>query len=356
MSTKHLFILFIAIGLLTHCGSGKSGIDPHLSIEEQQELAEVNLVGKWKLRPRNIGSVGSKFINNCQIEGIEFFEDRSYLLNAVASNNGDTLRKIYRGKYDLLFEENNNEVNLLKVVLMGRNYTSGTTFPANGSVATIDNIVLSDDFIQFRIQLGAETTSFCTTSDPVEVSGDKEDKVTEDTTEGTNNQRIQNEWRLIGVEAQIVGQENETTSSQSICYFLEDEFFERCQDETTGAIADNCPQAVSTTLIISGYGTYLFTYYDTLGNDLSTDQGDWRWRTDTEERFTAFEVKDPAESFAESATTITIISLSETTMVLEEIADEFDMEDTPVQVRFRYTFQLASLDFQDAECGDFTTD
>ena len=354
MVYKQILFFLFSFGLLSSCGSGKSGIDPHLSFEEQQELTEVNLVGKWKLRPRNIGSIGSKLVNNCQIESIEFFDDRSYLLNVFASTQGDTLRKIYRGTYDLLFEENNNELSLTRVVLMQRNYVSGSTFPTTGSVATIDNIVLEDDTIQFRIQLGQDTTGFCTTSSPIEVSGDKEDKVTEDTTQGTNNDRIQNEWRLIGVEAQVDQDENQSGSTQSICYFFEDEFYDRCYDENTESFDDDCPQAVTTTLLISGYGTYLFTYFDALGNDLSTEQGDWRWRTDTEERYSAFEVKDSSESFSDDGTIVSIVSLTETTMVLEESTDEYDEEGNQIRVLFRYTFQLASLSFQDNACGDFT--
>ena len=46
-----LFSLF-----LVSCG-GSSGVDPHLSLEEQQEATEINLVGKWKIRrPQPIGT------------------------------------------------------------------------------------------------------------------------------------------------------------------------------------------------------------------------------------------------------------------------------------------------------------
>lgn len=352
MLSKKIILLLTIIGLIAGCGSNTSGVDPHLSVEEQQELTEVNLVGKWKLRPRNIGSVGNKWGNNCQLEGIEFFADRSYLLSLMSPTSGDTLRRIYRGKYDLLFEEENNQVNLRKIVLMDRNYTSGSTFPSSGSVATIDNITLDDQAIQFRIQYGEGLSDFCTLNSPYEVSGEKEDKVTEDNTQGTNNERIQNEWRLIGVEAQV--EENQSAATQSICFFFEDEFYERCYDENAESFDNDCPQAVTTTLLISGYGTYLFTYFDAFDNVLSTDQGDWRWRTDTEERYTAFEVKDPSESFSDDAAIISILSLTDTTMTLEETSDEYDELGNSIRVQLRYNFQLASLNYQDTACGDFT--
>ena len=43
--------LLIALGTLVilSCGN-RSGTDPHLTVEEQQEELEINLVGKWKIR------------------------------------------------------------------------------------------------------------------------------------------------------------------------------------------------------------------------------------------------------------------------------------------------------------------
>ena len=340
---------------LMACGSS-SGVDPHLSIEEQEELTEVNLVGKWKIRPRTINTSKKALIRSadCFIEEIEFFEDRSYLFAVGTISSGDTLRKIYRGKYDLAFTETNNEVSLTKIVLMDLNYTSAATIPATGSVATIDEITLTDASIDFRLQLGQATAEFCATDAVVTLSGDKEAPIVAEAEEGSIHDLIQNNWRLIGVEANFEQQSNQADASQSICLFFEEEFYERCQDEQTGELQANCPQAVTTTLLMSGYGTYLFTYFDGAGQELSSDQGDWRWDTTASDLYSVLEVKDPSESFADNATLVRVVSISETTLVLSETANEMDETGNSIQVTFTYNFQSADLSYQDADCADFT--
>ena len=346
------FILFL---FLIACGSS-SGVDPHLTIEEQEELMEVNLVGKWKIRPRTINANKKVIIKSadCFIEEIEFFEDRSYLFGVGTILSGDTLRKIYRGKYDLAFTETNNEVVLTKIVLMDNNYTTAATIPTVGSVATIDEITLTDASINFRLQLGQDTAEFCATDEVVTLSGDKEEPIAADAEEGSTHEMIQNNWRLIGVEASFEQQASQTNTSQDICLFFEEEFYERCQDEQTGELQANCPQAVSTTLLISGYGTYLFTYFDRVGQELSSEQGDWRWDSTAASLYSVLEVKEPNESFSDSATLIRVVSISETTLVLSETANETDEAGNAITVTFTYNFQAADLSYQNADCPDFT--
>lgn len=344
-----LFLLSVA------CGSTSSGVDPHLSIEEQQELKEVNLVGKWKIRPRTSNATEKVIIqsSDCFVEEIEFFEDGLYLFGVGAISNGDTLRKTYRGKYDLEFTETNNEVNLAKIVLMDIDYTAATVFPAVGAVATINEITLTDTSIAFRLQLGQNTEGFCATDAVASLSGYKEEPVNPEAEAGSVHALIQNNWRLISVETSFEQQNNQSDASQNICFFFEEEFYGRCQDEQTGELQQNCPQAVTTTLLMSAYGTYLFTYYDRLGHELSSDKGDWRWNTATIQPYTVIEVKDISESFSDSIT-IRIVSISETSLVLSETANETDEAGNPIRVTFTYNFQSADLSYSDTNCADFT--
>ena len=101
-SLLSLFSLF-----LVSCGSS-SGVDPHLSLEEQQEATEINLVGKWKIRrPQPIGT-SNKFVfpADCNIDEIEFFDHGDYILAvSILDSEGEETSKIFRGKYDLLFIE-----------------------------------------------------------------------------------------------------------------------------------------------------------------------------------------------------------------------------------------------------------
>ena len=72
-------------------------------------------------------------------------------------------------------------------------------FPAVGSIATIDQIELTETDVSFRIQLGEGTNEFCNTGQAIELSGDKEEQVDPDAGEDSNHFLIQNEWRFVSV-------------------------------------------------------------------------------------------------------------------------------------------------------------
>ena len=345
-SSLALFSLF-----LVSCG-GSSGVDPHLSLEEQQEATEINLVGKWKIRrPQPIGtSKKLVFPADCNIDEIEFFDDGDYILAvSILDSEGEETSKIFRGKYDLLFVENGADLLLEKIVLMERNYVSSTNFPAVGSIATIDQIELTETDVSFRIQLGEGTNEFCNTGQAIELSGDKEEQVDPDAGEDSNHFLIQNEWRFVSVS--VTSQNPDApVSGEILCELFEGEFFDRCYDENTGEISANCPQATSVTLLISGYGTYLFSYFDINENLLSTEKGDWRWRTDTTDEYTVFEVKSPDETFEESDVRINVFEVSEVALQLSETQNDPDYGELTIV----YSLQLASLPYRDQECGDFS--
>ncbi len=354
MKTLKQAFSVLSILLFVGCGSS-AGVDPHLSLEEQQEITNVNLVGKWKIRRTNIGSISAKAsaINaSCSIDAIEFFDDRSYVLEvSTAETTGDTISKIYRGKYDLDFVVNNNEPSLNKIVLMDADYLSGTNFPTIGSVATIDEITLSSEEVSFRIVLGQSTEDFCITGTAISLEGDKEEKLEPNATEDSNHVKIQQEWRLIDLTASVQGGSQADETSQDICIFFERDYYDRCYNEATDEFLDDCPQAVTSTLLMSGYGTFLFTYFDARDNVISSDNGQWRWRTDTTLPYTSFMVKEAeADSFEDENITINVISITETTMTLEELFVDTNDAGEDINITFRYSFQLASLPYQEVNC------
>ncbi|MCH1417322.1 MAG: hypothetical protein L7U68_02105 [Flavobacteriaceae bacterium] len=336
---------------LVSCGSS-SGVDPHLSLEEQQEVTEINLVGKWKIRrPQPIGTSNKiVFPADCNIDEIEFFDEGDYILAvSILDSEGEETSKIFRGKYDLLFVENGDDLLLEKIVLMEQNYVSSSNFPAVGSIATIDQIELTETDVSFRIQLGEGTNEFCNTGQAIELSGDKEEQVAPEAEEDSNHFLIQNEWRITSV---TISSDNPDTPTEGeiLCELFESEYFDRCYDEATGEPSTSCPQATTVTLLISGYGTYLFSYYDFNDNLLSTEQGDWRWRTDTTEEYTVFEVKSPDDTFEESDIRINVIQVSEVALQLSETQNDPDYGEQTIV----YSLQLASLPYRATECGDFT--
>ena len=93
--------LLIALGTLVilSCGN-RSGSDPHLSVEEQQEELEINLVGKWKIRrPLTSGLSNKNSIpSECNLNEIEFFDDRSYVISvSVEDEGGEELTSVFEG-------------------------------------------------------------------------------------------------------------------------------------------------------------------------------------------------------------------------------------------------------------------
>ena len=100
-----------------------------------------------------------------------------------------------------------------KIVLMQADYIS-STFPETGSIATLDEIVLSETNVSFRLRFGRITNDFCLTGEAVNLSGDKEPELTPDAAENSNHQLIQNEWRLVSVLA--IGEEQ---NQEVICRF-----------------------------------------------------------------------------------------------------------------------------------------
>lgn len=347
------FLIALATLLVISCGN-RSGSDPHLTIEEQQEELEINLVGKWKIRRPSTSGFSKKSIIplECSLNEIEFFDNRSYILSVSAlDENGEELIRVFRGQYDLMFTEEAEEQIVSKIVLMDLDYVSTSSFPETGTVATLDQIELSEMEVNFRLQYGSSTEGFCLTGEVVELSGDKEPEVAPEAPSNSNHQLIQNEWRLVSVLASIDGGEG---NEEVICRFFEDDFYNRCFDETTGEFSPDCPQAITTTLLISGYGTYLFSYFNTEEALISTEQGQWRWRTDTDTPYTVFNVSGGEDSPDDSSQSIEILSIDDANMVLRENGEETDENGATVSVRFQYVFQLASLPYQRQDCGNFT--
>lgn len=353
MKNISIFLNALVILFILSCGNS-SGTDPHLSIEEQQEELEINLVGKWKIRRPISTGLTNKLATpaECSLNEIEFFDDRSYIFSvSVSSDSGEEVKKVYRGNYDVSFDEQEGEQVVSKIVLMQADYTSSSTFPETGSIATLDEIVLSETNVSFRLRFGEGTNDFCLTGEAVNLSGDKEPELAPDAAENSNHQLIQNEWRLVSVLATIEEEQNQ----EVICRFFEDDFYSRCFDEMTGEFSQDCPQAVTTTLLISGYGTYLFSYFDAAAVLISTEQGTWRWRTDTTAPYTIFDVANEDETFEESNQSIEIVSIDDANMTLIENAEGTDEEGNTFSFSVRYVLQLASLPYQVSECGDFSS-
>lgn len=348
LNPLHLPFYLVLSLVLWACGTN-SGIDPHLSLDEVEQLTEINLVGKWKIRRPSSFKLDVGLKNNtCTIEEIEFFSDGGYLLIATTQESNGEEKKIYRGNYGVAYTENNDEYTLNRIVLMDANYTLGNTVPQTGTIATLTELDLSSTDISFTAVLGEGTQSFCSEGSAISLSGEKSEPVAPEADETSNHALLTQTWRLTQISATVEGVTDPNGTTQNVCYFFEQERENRC-DDGNGTVASNCPYAASLTLLISEYGTYLFTYYGFSGEVLTEELGDWRWRT-TSPMYTEFEVKEPNETFESSDTVIYIRSISETTLTLREISEEEDEEGNLQTIYLDYNFQLASLAFQYTDC------
>ncbi|MGY8968750.1 MAG: hypothetical protein ACKVHT_09645 [Flavobacteriales bacterium] len=341
------------------CGSGSGGgLDPHLSVEELLELqqaVEINLVGKWRIR-RPSGSISAKnssLTNSCDIDQIEFLNNNTYLLNVsyTVAGESELSYKLYKGVYEIKFTDSDLDAEIERVVLMGKDYVTASAVPDQGSVATIYEITLNEeaDDISFSIKLEEDTSAVCLIDSAVSLAGDKEDILEPNAPEDSNHFKIQQEWRMISIVSSI--DENETTLD--ICQWFTDDFYDRCYSQETNSFESNCAQPVALTLIFSGYGTYLFSYFDINNQIISSEEGEWRWVSGTEIPYSSFQVRFEEDSW-DDASTIVISELNETVFAVQEIANEQDSSGTDVEVQTTYSFQLSSLPFSNSTCGDLT--
>lgn len=362
MKLHNLYLIALTL-FLTSCGSSGSGLDPHLSVDEikelQQEL-EIDLVGKWKLR-RPSGSISNKTFtatNNCDLTQIEFIENNTYLLSIsyTAAGSSELRYQTYKGKFDLIFKESDTEAVIERLVLMGADYVPSGTVPLEGSVATISEIVIdtSVDDISFNIQLGQDTAATCLLDSAISLTGDKEEKLEPNAPEDSNHFKIQQDWRLMSLTAniEVITESNGPSFiSSGLCYLLAEDFYDRCYNQETQEFDPICPQATTLTLLFSGYGTYLLVYYDGSGEMISTEEGEWRWMPDTETPYTVIQVRFENEPW-EDSDAVVITQLDESSLLFQEMNGG---DGAPAYEEIAvYNFQLASLPFADSSCGDLS--
>ena len=347
------FTLVLLSFIIISCGSGGSGLDPHLNEQELQEVLEINLVGKWKIQRPSCSSKNTLANNSCNIVQIEFLENQTYLLNIsyLESSSSELINKLFKGKYDIKFSESDGEVDIERVVLMGTNYNSSPAVPSQGSIATITEIVFDEeaDDISFNIKLETGTSAICNIDSTLSLEGDKEEQLEPNAPKDSNHIKIQQEWRVINVSSTV---ENNATIFD-VCSIFLDEYYDRCYEEETDSFSSNCSQPDTLTLLFSSYGTYLFTYYDAAGQILSSEEGEWRWVSGTTAPYTNFQVRFEDESW-DNSSLIVVDELSETTFSVQQTSTEQNENNEDVVVTTTYNFQLSSLPYSSFDCQNIS--
>ena len=353
MKNSFLLLLFSSFIFFASC-SPNSGSDPHLSLEEVQEITEVFLVGKWKIRRTTLGAGKGAFSakSSCNVDVIEFFEDGSYLLSLFVPGGTEENTQIFRGTYIVNYSSASEDIQLESIFLMDSNFVIGASTPAEGSVASLTEIELTDVAISFSLQLGNATAAICDVSEVSSISGDKESPIAPATEEENNHSRITKEWRLQDISASISGESSSMGEAQNLCVFIEGEYNDRCEDENFQAAGTQCNYAETITLLFSDYGTYLFTYYDASNQVLSEDLGGWRWRTDTTTPYSSFDVKNQGETFEETNVIISVNQISDSTLILQESTIETDSQGVEFTLVISYSFQLAELPYEPIDCSN----
>ena len=274
--------------------------------EEQKAQLENSLVGKWNF-------TASAKNTGCSVEEIQFFANRLYSLK-LSDSGGQSV--LYRGKFDLAYNSENDSIKVGKMVLMDNGYVSNGTLPEQGSIATLTEVQLRESSLQFHLQLETNTSDFCGEFASHNLDGTKAEDIAAQAAEDSNHTLIQQEWRWVGLFDVGEGDRSPETPRQNLCDYLADGYNKRCRNDN-GELIENCPQIGTVTILYSAYGTVMVSYFNPQGNLFYARQDYWRWKEGTANPYSALEYRLENQSFEEAGITRHLIEISENNMSLQ---------------------------------------
>jgi len=340
----------VALFFLIGC-SPKAGIDPHLSVEEKIEIKEEFnslFVGKWNIENNSDNS--SKGIAQCYINSLEFTNEGKYILKVSDLNDPSKRPRFFNGVYLIIFDESDpTKIEVDKVFLMQENYNEEASLPEIGSVATFDSINISDQGdLSFNVSFGQQTSEFCNVGQKLSIDARKEEPIISDAPEDSNHFKIQKQWRLIRIDAQSSGNGDTSVISDPLCKLFEEEWESRCVETPENPTSEGCYPSNTVVITFTGYGTYLWTFYDVQGKPVHYEDGRWRWVEKSPQDYSQFEVDfDQSQEYNQ---TISIVELSDDNFVVEERQQE-TVNGVVFELIFKYGFQPASFNFTPSNCS-----
>ena len=350
MKNFFYFVVIFSVFFLIGC-SPKAGIDPHLSVEEKIEIKqEFNslFVGKWNIE--NNSDISSKSIAQCYINSLEFTSEGNYILKVSDLNDSSKEPRFFNGVYLISFDESDpTKVEVDKIFLMQENYSEEASLPQAGSVATFDSIKISEQGdLSFNIIFGQQTSDFCNIGQNLSIDAKKEEPIVSDAPEDSNHFKIQKKWRLIRIDAQSAGNGDTTAISDPLCKLFEEEWESRCVETPENPTSEGCYPSNTVVITFTGYGTYLWAFYDVQGKPVHFEDGRWRWVEKSPQDYSQFEVDfDQSQEYNQI---ISIVELSDDSFVVEERQEE-TVNGVTFELIFKYGFQPSKFNYTPESCN-----
>lgn len=341
-----IFLLFSLVGCRP-----KSGIDPHLTAEEVLEIKEEFnslFVGKWNVE--NGSKSSSKSSGQCYIMSLEFTNEGKYILKVGDANDNSKGPRFFNGVYLISFDQSDpTKIEVDKVFLMQDNYDEEASLPQIGSIATFDSIKISNEGgLSFNVTFGQETSNFCSVGQNLTVDASKEEPLVSDAPEDSNHFKIQKRWRLIRIDAQSGTDGSTQNIPNPLCKLFEEEWESRCVETPENPTSEGCYASNTVVITFTGYGTYLWAFYDVQGKPAHFEEGSWRWVEKSPQDYSQFEVGfDESENYSQI---ISILELTENSFVAEERQQE-TINGVTSEVIYKYGFQPADLNYTPSNCN-----
>ncbi len=320
---KPILFSLMALLLLGCLDKKDTAVDPLVEKQlflELQLQAEIQLVGKWKVRKKvsNSGSNSGQsksFLTNCSIDNFEMFENQNFIIKTVDDNGNFNF---VTGQYYTYFESVVTQGEIPRIYLFTADYDLKGTVDFEAALGSIENLAFTSEGVEFDYIPG--NSDLCLNS-PYTYEAAKEEKIEVD---GLGEQAVNLflEWNLKNLVVTVDGSDLSNFQCEIIA-----QSFESCFD-------GSCTLPGYISLNITEYGSYYWKYRDTDNTVVSIEDAFWKF-DDRDPTAQTFLIKYDALKPWDLGNTIKIISLDSSRMELLETRDLLE---------YRYHFTINEVE------------
>jgi hypothetical protein len=320
---KPILFSLMALMLLGCLDKKNTAVDPLVEKQlflELQLQAEVQLVGKWKVRKKTSGSRSNStqsksFLANCSIENFEMFGNQNFIIKTVDDNGNFNF---VTGQYYSYFESVVIQGEIPRIYLFAADYDLKDTVDFEAALGSIENLAFTSDGIEFDYIPG--NSDLCLNA-PYTYEAAKEEKLDVDGL-GEQATNLFLDWNLKNLMVTVNGSELSNFQCEIIA-----QSFENCFDE-------NCAIPSYISLSITEYGSYYWKYRDVNNSVVSIEDAFWKF-DERDPTAQTFLIKYDALKPWDLGNIIKIIRLDSATMELLETRDSLE---------YRYLFTINDVE------------
>ena len=320
---KPILFSLMALMLLGCLDKKNTAVDPLVEKQlflELQLQAEVQLVGKWKVRKKTSGSRSNStqsksFLANCSIENFEMFGNQNFIIKTVDDNGNFNF---VTGQYYSYFESVVIQGKIPRIYLFASDYDLKDTVDFEAALGSIENLAFTSDGIEFDYIPG--NSDLCLNA-PYTDEAAKEEKLDVDGL-GEQATNLFLDWNLKNLVVTVNGSELSNFQCEIIA-----QSFENCFDESCAI-----PSYIS--LSITEYGSYYWKYRDVNNSVVSIEDAFWKF-DERDPTAQTFLIKYDALKPWDLGNIIKIIRLDSATMELLETRDS---------IEYRYLFTINDVE------------